>query len=450
MMQHNQHHQQQQEMGISSETSPSSFSSVSPHSSSLTPDALATYGEPMLRTESASSIKSTQSQRARAKDSLQRQVAAANSSQRLLPKLDKTDPDEEAQQPSSNNSKADAGAKVPMAKTTYQRPKRPKIYCSKCDEQSDGFRGEHELRRHDDLKHSTMKTVWVCVDPGAASDLKPFTPIDQCKNCRDRKEYGVYYNAAAHMRRAHFTKKTPRASRKTDNNNNNETDDDKKGGRTSESWPVMTELKKHWMKAIKVSADKVINDEEDATVEGKEGNAATAIGDATAQASELLDDSAAFNHINTDMSASTRFNDSMAFAVGSNTNLQVDLQVDTNDIFGDNFGDFTNYTVQPTNTTQFDAGLAAPASTGSASFNYPFTVTAPAGYPHIDLNVFQGSQISASSATDPSSLAPFGTASFVAQDTQQQSSQPSPMDSNHTGDHVVFGDFDFNNMGSGC
>ncbi|KAJ3579338.1 hypothetical protein NPX13_g1231 [Xylaria arbuscula] len=46
-------------------------------------------------------------------------------------------------------------------RTSYQRPPSRRVYCSKCNEMPDGFRGEHELRRHTDSKHAAqVKRHW--------------------------------------------------------------------------------------------------------------------------------------------------------------------------------------------------------------------------------------------------------------------------------------------------
>lgn len=209
-------------------------------------------GAAMERSISASSAKSTHSQRLRAKDSLQRQIAAAGT-QLLLPKpaADPNKPESNSQQ----GTKAGKDSKVPVAKAKYERPKHPKVKCGQCDEYPEGFRGEHELRRHTEAKHGSVVKKFVCVDPaalGIKTDFKPFTPLDKCKHCRGAKEYGAYYNAAAHLRRAHFCKKLPRAKGPKTGNSNDTEATERRGGKGGGDWPPMAELKK-WMEERSVS-----------------------------------------------------------------------------------------------------------------------------------------------------------------------------------------------------
>ncbi|TPX17447.1 uncharacterized protein E0L32_003090 [Thyridium curvatum] len=128
---------------------------------------------------------------------------------------------------------------------SYQRPPLRRVYCSKCNEYPEGFRGEHELRRHTDAKHAAMVKRWVCTEPQdhpPGSPL-PVIPLGKCKACVTKKRYGAYYNAAAHLRRAHFNPH--------------------RGGKASGDWPPMTILK-DWMQEVRQPVDVQDPDSSDA------------------------------------------------------------------------------------------------------------------------------------------------------------------------------------------
>jgi hypothetical protein len=79
-----------------------------------------------------------------------------------------------------------------------------RFMCDKCNMNPDGFRGEHELSRHNRLFHARVTRKWVCTnmceDDGVAKCedwVAPKLPLSECQNCRNGKQYGQYYNAAA-------------------------------------------------------------------------------------------------------------------------------------------------------------------------------------------------------------------------------------------------------------
>lgn len=354
-------------------------------------EAAARHGESMTRTISASSARSTQSQRQqRHNEALKNHIAHAE----MQPLAPKPKTENNATPSSQSNSKTGLDGKVAMPRTSgYQRPKRPKISCDQCDENPDGFRGEHELRRHKDLKHSKEFKRFVCRTPsqlGAESDLQPIYPLDKCKHCTSNKEYGQYYNAAAHLRRAHFTKKPPRASRsKGAQVTGSDEPNEKRGGKGGGDWPPMSELKAKWMEEVK--STKPANDA-----------AANSSDEETPQEMEMYDGAAAIGYPSYLGSAPTGFDDTAASFVGSATNLQVQNE----SVYTDHFNADLNYTTSSSVPIhEYDASMLS--STGSANFDF----NSGSGFPHpqdipIDMNLttsFQSPNHSTSTAT----LTPF-------------------------------------------
>ncbi|KAK3896945.1 hypothetical protein C8A05DRAFT_48237 [Staphylotrichum tortipilum] len=130
---------------------------------------------------------------------------------------------------------------TPRMRSSYQRPPLRRVYCTKCNEYPEGFRGEHELRRHNDAKHAALVKRWVCTQPPEPPrSPQPMIPLGKCKACVTQKRYGAYYNAAAHLRRAHFNPN--------------------RGGKASGDWPPMSILK-DWMREVRHSID--VHDQDD-------------------------------------------------------------------------------------------------------------------------------------------------------------------------------------------
>ncbi|RFU72379.1 zinc finger, c2h2-type integrase, dna-binding [Trichoderma arundinaceum] len=137
-------------------------------------------------------------------------------------------------------------------KPAYQRPPLRRVFCRKCNEYPEGFRGEHELRRHTDAKHAALVKRWVCCEPEGHSPAspQPAIPLSSCKACVMQKHYGAYYNAAAHLRRAHFNPH--------------------RGGKASGDWPPMS-LLKDWMREVRQSVAEVSGDgDNDMSSDGEE------------------------------------------------------------------------------------------------------------------------------------------------------------------------------------
>jgi hypothetical protein len=114
--------------------------------------------------------------------------------------------------------------------------------CDFCTERPNGFRGTHELDRHIARAHATSRKGFICVD---ASRNGKF--LANCKHCRNKKAYGAYYNAAAHLRRAHFhpRKRGPKGKR-----------DEKRGGIGGGDDPPMDILKQFWIREVEVAETK--------------------------------------------------------------------------------------------------------------------------------------------------------------------------------------------------
>lgn len=113
----------------------------------------------------------------------------------------------------------------------------------------EGYRGEHELRRHQDREHkSRIVKKWVCVKPSPSTDRAiPTLPLSICKACGEPKSYGAYYNAAAHLRRTHFKQIRSRIAPRKGSDAG-----DARGGKAGGGgWPPMSELK-HWMQEIEI------------------------------------------------------------------------------------------------------------------------------------------------------------------------------------------------------
>ena len=124
--------------------------------------------------------------------------------------------------------------KAEIARAPRAHVARKPVQCQFCNEQAAGFHGDHELRRHIERHHTTVRKVWICRE----KDLDG-TFLSTCKACKNKKTYGANFNAAAHLRRAHFNPcKNKRGGRGKKSEN--------RGGMGGGNLPPMEELR-DWM-----------------------------------------------------------------------------------------------------------------------------------------------------------------------------------------------------------
>ncbi|KAH8168850.1 key lime pathogenicity protein [Sarocladium implicatum] len=223
---------------MSPSTSSSSQNQISPSGGFVESSIM----ERSLSNESSLSTRSTASAKRRHKEALSRVIKTGQET-KLAPK-----PHAPGESRVNVAVPAKMDGKVAVPKTSYQRRKPVKRYCNQCDDHPDGFRGDHELRRHLSAKHEGIVKKFICRDPatvGIATDLKVARPLSDCKQCNAEKQYGAYYNAAAHLRRQHFNPRVSRGKGATG---------EKRGGKGGGHWPLMADLKV-WFEERRVPAD---------------------------------------------------------------------------------------------------------------------------------------------------------------------------------------------------
>ena len=176
----------------------------------------------------------------------------------LKPKLEETAPPMSRSNSSGHRIRIESADgsvkdKVSITKTPYIRPQQPKTFCTQCNVKPDGFRGEHELGRHINNAHSAIRTVWICHDISPEQNF-----LSSCQKCVRGKQYNAYYNAAAHLRRAHFN---PRPKGRKGKNGDEETT--KRAGSSGGEVPGM-EFCKLWMREVHVDTTQSTSPENDA------------------------------------------------------------------------------------------------------------------------------------------------------------------------------------------
>ncbi|KAH9863159.1 hypothetical protein IAQ61_009436 [Plenodomus lingam] len=138
------------------------------------------------------------------------------------------------------------------SKTPTRRVLRLK--CPLCTDYPDGFRSEHELRRHTNRVHRKIRKVWMTVD---TSPDKTF--LANCKACQTGKRYNECYNAASHLRRMHFHPHK-RGERKMT------AAEARRGGKPGDLDPPMDILKANWLREV----DEVLGDDNEPIVDDAE------------------------------------------------------------------------------------------------------------------------------------------------------------------------------------
>ncbi|KAG9189607.1 hypothetical protein G6011_06475 [Alternaria panax] len=144
---------------------------------------------------------------------------------------------------------------TPNTSPTFEAGSKPpsrrvlRLKCPLCSDYPDGFRSEHELRRHTNRVHKKARKVWVTID---TSPDKSF--LANCKACQTGKRYNECYNAASHLRRMHFHPHK-RGERKMT------AAEARRGGKPGDLDPPMEILKANWLREV----DEIIGEDNEPT-----------------------------------------------------------------------------------------------------------------------------------------------------------------------------------------
>lgn len=202
----------------------------------------------MQRSISDQSTASSSSSTFDAKANERRRKHLENGRRIIVSKTNPNGPVSTKTQPLKPHNHPSSPRKEPIPKAPYTRPTHAKLHCTLCTAYPDGFRGDHELRRHHERAHAHVRRVWICIDPHNITEQgwRPSRPLNICKQCNNRKEYNVYYNAAAHLRRAHFCpRKRGRKARGEER--------ESRAGKAGGDWPPIEWLKANgWLQEIEV------------------------------------------------------------------------------------------------------------------------------------------------------------------------------------------------------
>ncbi|KAK4507878.1 hypothetical protein PRZ48_001613 [Zasmidium cellare] len=220
------------------------------------------HGQDMVRSDSQESNSSSSSASSEFKANERRRKHIENARQNIAPKSlpdgPKSIPLKRESSTQSTTTQQPSKPDVPttttkpkeqIPKAHYVRPSHPKLYCNMCTAFPAGFRGEHELRRHWDRAHAECRKVWICTEPTTRTEWWPAKPLGICKQCKQQKQYNVYYNAAAHLRRAHFCpRKRGRKARGEER--------ESRAGKAGGDWPPIEWLKANgWLREVEVSSE---------------------------------------------------------------------------------------------------------------------------------------------------------------------------------------------------